>query len=283
MLVQDKSLILEGGSFRTIFTAGILDALMEEGIQMPYVVAVSGGAINAHSYVSNQPERTLRVLSTYRNDKRYMGFRNIFKNKSIFGFDFAWDVIPNQLDLFDWETYYQYPGKVEFGITSAETGEIEYVDALTMDKKCMILRASCAIPLLFPAIILDDRPYYDGSLAEPIPIKRAIEQGYQKHLIIATHPAGYLKKLDNKSKMAIKWLSKRYPNLGKRLQQRAEYYNEQLDFCHQLESEGKALIFKPDYALNEFEKSIQQIHKNYQIGYNQAKVRMEEIKRFLFE
>lgn len=281
MDVQGMSLVLEGGAFRTIFSAGILDALMEEGIRMPYVVAVSAGAINATSYVSNQPKRTLRVLTTYRNDKRYMSFRNFFKEKSIFGLDFACNVIPNQLDKFDWETYYQYPGKVEFGITNAVTGEIEYKDALTMDKKCMMLRASCAIPLLFPEIHLSNTPYFDGAITDPIPIKRAMEQGFKKHLIITTRPAGYVKKHGRKSKMVTKWLSKRYPNLVKCMQQHATGYNDILTFCHTLESIGEALILKPDYALNDFEKNISKINRNYQMGYQQAKTRMEEIKSFL--
>ena len=281
MDVQDMSLVLEGGTFRTIFTAGILDALMEEGIRMPYVVAVSAGAINATSYISNQPKRTLRVLTTYRNDKRYMGIRNIWREKSIFGLDFACNVIPNQLDLFDWDTYYQYPGKAEFGVTNAVTGEIEYIDALTMDKKCMLLRASCAIPLLLPEINLGGKSYFDGALTDPIPIKRAMEQGFKKHVIISTRPAGYVKKQGSKSKIAIKWLARRYPNLVKCMQQRVAGYNEILAFCHKLESEGAALIFKPDYALNDFEKNVPKIHQNYQMGYQQAKTRMKEIKDFL--
>lgn len=94
-LVENRSLILEGGTFRTIFSAGVLDAMLEEGILMKYVVAISAGAINAVSYMSLQQERTKRVLVTYRNDGRYMGVRNILKEKSLFGLDFAYNVIPN--------------------------------------------------------------------------------------------------------------------------------------------------------------------------------------------
>lgn len=281
MSLHNTSLILEGGTFRTIFTAGILDVLLEENIQMPYIVAVSAGAINATSYVSNQLKRTLRILTTYRNDKRYMGIGNLFREKSIFGLDFSCDVIPNQLDLFDWDTYYRYPGKVEFGITNALTGEIEYVDALKMDRKCMMLRASCAIPLLIPEIKIDEKPYFDGGIVAPIPVKRAIEQGYKKHLIILTNPHGHVKKQDIKDRLVAHLLKKRYPNLVKRIRQFYEHYNEQLAYCHQLESEGKALILKPNYALKDFEKNVQQINKSYQMGFHQAKEKIQEIKHFL--
>ena len=103
--VKDVSLVLEGGTFRTVYTAGVLDALMEEDLYFPYIVGISAGAINAVSYVSKQKGRTIDVLTRYRNDPRYMGVRNFWKEKSLFGLDFSYNVIPNEIILFDWETY----------------------------------------------------------------------------------------------------------------------------------------------------------------------------------
>lgn len=103
-----------------------------------------------------------------------------------------------RLDLFDWEAYYNYPGKVEFGVTNATTGDVEYMSAHDMDKKCQILRATCAIPLVFPEIKINETPYYDGGLTDPIPVLRAIEQGFDKHVIILTRPQGYQKSNDKK-------------------------------------------------------------------------------------
>ena len=145
----------------------------------------------------------------------------------------------------------------------------------------MMLRASCAIPLLIPEIKIDEKPYFDGGIVAPIPVKRAIEQGYKKHLIILTNPHGHVKKQDIKDRLVAHLLKKRYPNLVKRIHQFYEHYNEQLAFCHQLESEGKALILKPNYALKDFEKILQQINKSYQMGFQQAKERLQEIKQFL--
>lgn len=279
--VEDSSLILEGGTFRTLFTSGVLDAFLEHDIMMPYVVGISAGAINACSYVSQQKERSLRVLMDYRHDKRYMGWKNFLKEKSLFGLDFAYNVIPNELDIFDWATYKQYEGQLLFGVTNAATGQVEYMDAKDMDRHCMMLRATCAIPILFPEIKLNNTPYYDGGLAEPIPILHSVEQGFNKHVLILTRPKGYRKQLDRQSKWAMKLLAKRYPNLVKSMQKRAEHYNASLEYCEKLEAQGQAFIFRPTQALNSFEKNPEQMRKNYDMGYEQAMQQIEALKRFL--
>lgn len=279
--VENASLILEGGTFRTLFTSGVLDAFLEQEIMMPYVVAISAGAINACSYVSQQKERSLRVLTDYRHDKRYMGWKNFLKEKSLFGLDFAYNVIPNQLDLFDWDTYQKYGGILKFGVTNATTGQVEYLNALEMDRACMMLRATCAIPVLFPEIKLNDIPYYDGGLAEPIPILHGVEQGFDKHVLVLTRPIGYRKELDRQSKWAMKLLSKRYPNLVRSMEKRADHYNASLDYCEKLEAEGKAFIFRPTAPLNSFEKDTTQMRSNYNMGYEQAMQQVNALKEFL--
>ncbi|MFJ5763774.1 patatin family protein [Lysinibacillus sp. NPDC093210] len=279
--VEDSSLILEGGTFRTLFTSGVLDAFLEHDIMMPYVVAISAGAINACSYVSQQKERSLRVLMDYRHDKRYMGWKNFLKEKSLFGLDFAYNVIPNELDIFDWDTYKQYDGKLLFGVTNAATGQVEYMDAGEMDRQCMMLRATCAIPILFPEIKLNNTPYYDGGLAEPIPIMHGVENGFKKHVLVLTRPKGYRKQMDRQSKWAMKLLAKRYPNLVKSMQKRADHYNASLEYCEKLEAQGKAFIFRPTQALNSFEKDMEQMRKNYDMGYEQAMQQIDALKHFL--
>ncbi|WP_107949090.1 patatin-like phospholipase family protein [Lysinibacillus parviboronicapiens] len=279
--VENASLILEGGTFRTLFTSGVLDAFLEHDIMMPYVVAISAGAINACSYVSQQKERSLRVLMDYRHDKRYMGLKNFLKEKSLFGLDFAYNVIPNQLDIFDWDTYQQYKGKLLFGVTNATTGQVEYMDAREMDRQCMMLRATCAIPILFPEIKLNDTAYYDGGLAEPIPIQHGIERGFDKHVLVLTRPKGYRKKQDRQSKWAMRLLAKRYPSLVKSMEKRADHYNASLAYCEQLEEEGRAFIFRPTEALNSFEKDTTQMRSNYEMGYEQALQQMAALKQFL--
>lgn len=279
--IQNTSLILEGGTFRTLFTAGVLDTFIDENIELPYIVAISAGAINACSYVAGQKERTLRILSTYRHDKRYMGMRNFIKERSYFGLDFAYNVLPNELDHFDWEKYRSFNGQLEFGVTNALTGEVEYMNALAMDTRCNMLQATCAIPVLFPEIKVDGVPYYDGGLSDPIPIKQAENRGYDKHIFVLTRPEGYRKKMDGKSKWVMKLLARKYPKIALAMANRVEYYNETLAYVEALEKEGRAFVFRPEYALNSFEKHVPTMNQNYQMGYAQGQSRMNELRAFL--
>ncbi len=281
--VENVSLVLEGGTFRTVYTAGVLDAFMEDNLYFPYIVGISAGAINTVSYVSKQPKRTFNVLTKYRNDPRYMGVRNIFKEKSLFGLDFGYNQIPNKLILFDWDTYYAYDGEVEFGVTNARTGEVEFMDALTMTKDCQMLRATCAIPFAFPEIVLNDVPYYDGGLANAIPVDRAIEKGYHKHVIILTRPEGYVKKTGRGTKWSIRLLQKKYPNLVETMRTRAARYNARMEEIAEIERNGKVFIFKPDYALKSFEGKVENMQVSYEMGYRHAKEKMDALKAFLNE
>lgn len=279
--IQNTSLILEGGTFRTLFTAGVLDTFIDEKIELPYIVAISAGAINACSYVAGQKERTLRILSTYRHDKRYMGIGNFFRERSYFGLDFAYNVLPNELDLFDWEKYRSFNGQLEFGVTNALTGQVEYLNALEMDTRCNMLQATCALPVLFPEINVNGIPYYDGGLSDPIPVKQAEKQGYDKHIFVLTRPEGYRKEMDGKSKWVMKLFARKYPKLALAMAQRVEAYNQTLAYVESLEKEGRAFIFRPDHALNSFEKHVPTMNQNYQMGYTQSRNRLDELVTFL--
>ena len=172
-----RGLVLEGGTCRGIYSAGIMDAFLEEKIEFPYVVGVSAGISNGVSYVSKQFGRNLEIMDKYRNDKRYIGAGNYKKHKSLFGLDFVYGEIPQQLVPFDYKTFRQYEGKCLVGVTNALTGKPEYLDAMEDNENFNFLRASCAIPGYFPAIMINDTPYYDGGLASPIAVKQALKDG----------------------------------------------------------------------------------------------------------
>lgn len=279
--IEGTSLILEGGTFRGVYTAGVLDYFLDENIMMPYIVAISAGAINAASYVSKQKERTLRVFTNYRHDKRYIGKRNFLKEKSLFGLDFSYNIVPNELDLFDWETYYSYQGVLKYGVTNAYTGQVEYMNGIELDKHCMMLRATCAIPVVFPEIKLNGTPYYDGGLAEPVPIQQAIDEGYDKHIIILTRPKGYRKEMDKKSQLVMRLLRKKYPKLVEAMEKRVDHYNRSMELCEELEREGKAIVFRPNEALKSFEKDINKMRASHQMGYEQAKTNRQQLFAFI--
>lgn len=273
------SLILEGGTLRPIFSAGVMDALLDNNIAFPYCIGVSAGITNGVSYISKQKGRNLEVVTKYRNDNRYLSYRNFLRCKSIFGLDFVFDEIPNNLIPFDMDTYRKYPGKVLVGVTNAHTGKTEYLNGKDLDDKATMLRATCAIPLLFPVIKINGKEYYDGGLCDPIPIKKAIADGNTKHLIVLTQPKGYKKELSKKNILVAKLLNKKYPNLKTPLLNRHNHYNETVKFCEQLENEGKVLILRPEYNLDSFEKDINKLKSSYDHGYNLAINHLSEIKK----
>lgn len=273
------SLILEGGTLRPIFSAGVMDALLDNNITFPYCIGVSAGITNGVSYISKQKGRNLEVVTKYRNDNRYLSYRNFLRCKSIFGLDFVFDEIPNNLIPFDMDTYRKYPGKVLVGVTNAHTGKTEYLNGKDLDDKATMLRATCAIPLLFPVIKINGNEYYDGGLCDPIPIKKAIADGNTKHLIVLTQPKGYKKELSKKNILVAKLLNKKYPNLKTPLLNRHNHYNETVKFCEQLENEGKVLILRPKYNLDSFEKDINKLKSSYDHGYNLTINHLSEIKK----
>ena len=273
------SLILEGGTLRPIFSAGVMDALLDNNITFPYCIGVSAGITNGVSYISKQKGRNLEVVTKYRNDNRYLSYRNFLRCKSIFGLDFVFDEIPNNLIPFDMDTYRKYPGKVLVGVTNAHTGKTEYLNGKDLDDKATMLRATCAIPLLFPVIKINGKEYYEGGLCDPIPIKKAIADGNTKHLIVLTQPKGYKKELSKKNILVAKFLNKKYPNLKTPLLNRHNHYNETVKFCEQLENEGKVLILRPEYNLDSFEKDINKLKSSYDHGYNLTINHLSEIKK----
>lgn len=279
--INNTSLILEGGTFRMVYTAGVLDGFLEKEMMFPYILGISAGAISACSYISEQKNRTIRMISTYRNDKRYVGVRNFLTERSLFGLTFAYDTIPNQLDFFDWETFQNYQGTVLFGVTNAYTGQVEYLDGRTMDKGATILRATCAIPVLFPEIKINNVPYYDGGLSDSVPIQKAIADGYKKHVIVLTRPLGYRKELNRQTKWAMKLLYKKYPQLVQAMEKRAHHYNQTMDLIEKLEQEGKAFVYRPPFAIKSFEKNTEVMWASYNTGLEQFHDRNKELLDFL--
>ena len=274
------SLILEGGTFRPIFSAGVMDALLDNNIMFPYCIGVSAGITNGVSYISKQKKRNLDILMTYRNDKRYLGLRNFLKCKSLFGLDFDYGEIPNKLSPFDMETYQKYEGKVLVGVTNAITGKTEYFDGKELDDKCSILRATCAIPLFFPAIKINNSYYYDGGICDPVPIKKAIDDGNEKHLIVLTRPKEYRKNLSKGNIIVSKLFRKKYPNLKEPLLTRHNHYNETIRFCEELEAQGKAVIIRPtlEQSIESFEKDVNKLREGYNNGYKMAIENLDKIK-----
>lgn len=274
-------LVLEGGTFRPIFSCGVMDALLSENIMLPYCIGVSAGIADGVSYISKQPQRNLEIMQKYRNDKRYMSRSNFWKEKSLFGLDFVFGEIPDTLIPFDKDTFFKYDGTCLVGVTNAETGQAEYKNAMDMDDKYTMLRATCALPVFFPAIELDGNKYYDGGLSDPIPVEKALEDGCDKVLIVLTQPRGFVKRCGKYDRMGARMLGRKYPETKKVILSRAERYNEKVKYCEELVREGKAMIFRPNHLLNSFESDVRKLEMAYWHGYRMTKEKMKKIKQFI--
>lgn len=272
-------LVLEGGTFRPVFSAGVMDAMLEHNIMFPYCIGVSAGITDGFSYVSRQFGRNLEILKQYRHDKRYIGARNFLKCRSLFGLQFAFEEIPNRLIPFDWDTFSQYKGTYLVGVTNAHTGKAEYLDGKKLDKANTMVKATCAIPLAFPAIRLNGNEYFDGGICDPIPVRKALADGNKKLLIVLTRPAGYEKILGKSNKVAARALQRKYPALVEPLLTRHLRYNETIRYCEELERQGRAVLLRPaeNGVIDSFEKDISRIEASYQFGYQLAQKRMDEI------
>lgn len=275
------SLVLEGGTFRPVFSCGVMDALLDHDLLFDYVIGVSAGITNAASYLSRQRGRNLEVLRRYRNDARYLGLRNLPRERSPFGVDFVFGTIPNELLPFDWQTFRAYDGRMRVGVTNAQTGQAEYLDGMQLDRDSTMLRASCAIPLYFPPVQLNEQTYYDGGLADPIPIVKSLHDGNDKHLIVLTQPDTYRKTPSRGNALAMRALRRRYPALCETLETRPKRYNDTVCFCHQLAERQpkRTVLLRPTAQLDSFEKNVTRLEWGYEMGYNMACARMDEIRR----
>ena len=276
-------LVLEGGAFRGLFTAGVLDALLDIGADFKYVVGVSAGATNAYSYISKQKGRNLEIMEKFLDHKRYVGYGNLIRCKSIMDLDFVFDEIPNKHCIFDYDTFYSYDGKMLVGAFNIETGKVEYFDKDSLDDKNMILRASCAIPLMFPFAKINGKLYADGGLKDSIPIKKSIIDGNKKNVIVLTRNEGYVKKQSKANKLTYKLYKNKYPKLADVLNNSNSEYNSQIKFCEELEKNGDAIIIRPTVKMDvsRFERDKNKLKEIYNNGYNLIINDKEKIRSFL--
>ncbi|WP_160688649.1 patatin family protein [Clostridium sp. C2-6-12] len=276
-------LVLEGGAFRGLFTAGVLDALLDIKAELKYVIGVSAGATNAYSYISRQRGRNLEIMERFMDNKRYISYGNLIKHRSLMDLDFVFDEIPNKLCAFDYKTFYEFDGRMLAGAFNVETGENVYFDKELLDTRSSILRASIAIPLMFPFEKINGQYYADGGLSEPIPISKSIEDGNDKNIIVLTRNEGYRKKKSKANEITYKIYKKKYPKLAKVLRDRYIKYNDQLDYCKKLEDEGKAMIIRPtvNMDIDRFERDKNKLRDIYQNGYDLIMKDKEKILKYI--
>lgn len=277
-------LVLEGGALRTIFSSGVCDAFLDLDLPMPdYTIGVSAGLAYGVSYLARQSRRNLKLVTTYANDPRYMSLRNLAnpKNQSYFGLKFTYETIPQRLLPFDYDTFDAYPGTVEVVVTNRSTGEAEYLPLPRRDCPNLLLEASCAIPLMFPAIEVNGQAYYDGGCSDAIPWKRALEAGCDRVVVILTRERSYRKESDPTLRLLSASLRK-YPAFLETMRTRAERYNACREELFALECEGKVLVIAPEDTLgcSRTEKDPEILRALWQNGYFAGRRHSEDVRAF---
>ena len=277
-------LVLEGGASRTIFTCGILDALLDNNIFLNYVAGASAGISYGVSYLSKQSGRNHKITELYMNDKRYMGFGNMLdrNNRSYYGLDFVFGEVPARLLPFDFDEY-KRNGENGFGaVTNIETGKTEYMRVKAEDKKWTVLRASCALPILFSPIKINGAYYMDGGITDSIPFRYALDSGLDKVIVVLTRPRGYVKKPE-KLTFTVRLTYPKYPKLAEALKNRHIMYNRELEELSQLEKEGKVLVLAPekDYGIKRTENDPKILLPFEKEGYDYAVRNLETIRSFI--
>lgn len=277
-------LTLEGGASRSIYSCGVMDVLLEEGIIADRIIGVSAGISFATSYASKQKGRNLRIALKYFHDKRYMGIKHLLnpKNRSFYNLDFVFRELPEKLDPLDYEAFEAYEGKIFGVLTDIETGEALYTEIPRDDHEGLYLRASCALPILFPVFEINGRKYMDGGIVDSIPYKKAMEEGCDKNIVVLTREVGYKKTTDRSTAYAARRF-KKYKKFSERLLGRADMYNGKIAELERLEKEGKVFIFRPDdtKGIGRTESDPKVLQMLYDKGVNDARSRMTELKEYL--
>lgn len=278
-----KGLVLEGGGLRALFSAGVIDVMMENHITFDGLIGVSAGATFGSNYKSGQIGRALRYNIALKDDPRYISWRSFFKTGDLVGAEFSYHVMPTALDIFDYEAYRQNPMEFHVVCTDAETGEPVYKQLDIMDYEGLEwVRASASMPIVSKPVPLEGRKLLDGGIVNSIPLKHFQELGYDRNIVVLTQPKGFFKKR-TKLMPLFQLTMRKYPAIIKAMGRRHLMYNEQLQYLAEEEKKGNILLIYPEDTLpiGRTELNEEKMRKVYQLGRASAEGRLQEIKNFL--
>lgn len=274
---------MEGGALRGLFTAGVTDVMMENGISFDGAIGVSAGAAFGCNYKSNQPGRVLRYNTTYCKDPRYSGWRSLIKTGDIYGADFCYREIPTKLDIFDSKTFAASPMEFYVVATNVETGKAMYKKCENGDETDLEwIRASASIPMVSRIVEIDGLKLLDGGIADSVPLKYFEGIGYRKNIVILTQPKGFIKE-KNSLLPLLRIALRKYPLTVKALAERHIDYNETMKYISEREESGDILVIRPPVALeiSPINHDPEKMRKIYAIGRETALKELDRIKSFM--
>jgi len=278
-----KGLVLEGGAMRGMFSAGVMDVLMESGIEFDAIVGVSAGAVFGCNYKSKQIGRTIRYNMKYIKDPRYCSLRSLIKTGDLFGREFCYEKIPFELDVFDNETFIKNPTEFYVVATDINSGKAIYKKIDSANKTGLeYMRASASMPLVSTIININGTEMLDGGIADSVPLEFFINKGFEKNLVILTQPKGYVKKKNHLIPL-MRISLRKYPKLIEAMANRHIIYNNQTAFAEKAEKEGSAFIIRPSEKLTigRLEKNPETLKAVYELGRQEAVKNLDKIKEYL--
>jgi predicted patatin/cPLA2 family phospholipase len=275
-----NGLVIEGGGLRGVFASGVVDGLLKKDIMLEYVIGTSMGACNGANYVSRQYKRAYNTTVKYANDKRYMGMEHMIKNGSYFNMDFIYDKLPYTLEKFDFQEFKGNDIQYKMVLTNLKTGKAEYFDKYE-GSTLKLMQASTSLPFMSKKVLYKENYYLDGGIADSIPVKKAIEDGVDKVIIILTRDKDYRKEPSKSYKLGKLFYSK-YPNFNDAMRDSHEQYNSTLDYKEGLDS-NKVLVIRPDTAINikRVEKDTDKLDAVYKMGMDYVDRNYTKILKFL--
>lgn len=280
---EKTGLVLEGGGMRGIYTAGVLDVMMEAGIGFDGVIGVSAGAIHGSSFVSGQRGRSIRYYEKYSGDKRFMSLSNVLRTGDLADAQFCYHDLPERLDPYDYKAFHE--SETEFYVTcsNVETGKAEYLRITDMKKQIDLLRASASLPYVSRLVEFEGKKYLDGGCCDSIPVVAFRKMGFEKTVVILTRPESYIKQPEHT------WMAKfrywKYPRFVKVLKNRYRRYNQTICQIRELEEEEKIFVIRPEMPIpiGRTEKNPERLRAAYNMGRKDGREQMVALKAWLSE
>ena len=278
---QSKTVfVLEGGAMRGLYSAGVLDVFMKNGITTDAIYGVSAGALFGINFKSKQIGRAIRYNLKYAHEKNYMGLYSLITTGNIMNEKFCFDRIVNELDKFDFDTFDASPIDFYAVVTNVETGKAEHIKITDAREQLEVLRASGSMPFVSKLVDIDGKKYLDGAISDPIPFKKVLEEGYEKIVVVLTRAEQDQK---HQEKLPYNWVYRKYPNFIKCAEKQLDVYNESLDLIKEYEKQGKIMVLRPSQNLKiaRVEKNLKKLNAIYNLGVDDCSKKLDEIKKYL--
>lgn len=276
-------LVLEGGGLRDLFTAGILDVMMDADLHFDGIIGVSAGATFGCNYKSHQRGRTLRYNKSMAKDWRYCSVKSWIKTGDLVGAEFAYHILPTEIDIFDNETFQRDPTEFCVVCTDANSGNPVYHRIPSFDYNGLEwLRASASLPIVSRPVPVDGFTLLDGGISDSIPLKYWQSQGYERNVVILTQPSGFTKKRTRLIPL-FNIFCRKYPAITAAMERRHLMYNDQLAYLAQEKKKGNTLVLCPKSPLKigRTEMNPEKMQAVYNHGVEYGKAHLQEIRQFL--